>query len=161
MDISIREMTIEDIDNVHDIAMESWHATYEGIIPRQLQDNFLGRAYSYDMLSKRMRNSNLFIAVVEGEIVGFADFSMVDEDGVSELVAIYLSPDKQGKGIGSALVQNGIDKLGDVKEILVEVEKGNAIGRRFYEARGFKIVKEYDDNFDGHILNTIQMVLKL
>ena len=87
MNILIREMTVEDIDKVHDIARESWHATYEGIIPRNIQDNFLGRAYSYEMINKRLRNSNLFIAIDNNEVVGFADFSMVDDEGVSELVS--------------------------------------------------------------------------
>ena len=72
-----------------------------------------------------------------------------------------LSPDRQGEGIGSALVQKGIEKLGNVKEVMVEVEKENLVGKRFYEAKGFEIVKEYDDDFYGHILNTIQLVLKL
>ncbi|PID21436.1 GNAT family N-acetyltransferase [Sporosarcina sp. P3] len=157
MGFLVREMVNGDIEKVQDIARESWHATYEGIIPRTIQDCFLDAAYDTSMMDTRLQNSNLFVAVLDHEVVGFADFSSVDGDGTSELRAIYLYPDQQGKGMGSALIQKGIEVLGDIKEIMVEVEKENLVGRQFYEARGFKTVKEYDDHFDGHMLKTIQM----
>lgn len=47
------------------------------------------------------------------------------------------------------------------REIHLEVEKENAIGTTFYKAKGFKIVDEYDDDFDGHILKTVRMELIL
>ena len=50
-------------------------------------------------------------------------------------------------------------ELKSVKEIYIEVEKEYAIGKSFYEAKGFEVIKEYNDNFDGHILKTPQMRL--
>lgn len=75
--------------------------------------------------------------------------------------SIYLYPEYQGKGIGSALLQQGIKNLDGVKEIYINVEKDNQIGKTFYEAKGFEIVKEFDDEFDGHILKTVRMALKI
>ncbi|PIC98770.1 GNAT family N-acetyltransferase [Sporosarcina sp. P29] len=161
MSFLVREMVSEDIERVQDIARQSWHATYEGIIPRTIQDCFLDAAYDTPMMNRRLQTSNLFVVEVDDEVVGFADFSQVDEDGKSKLRAIYLYPDRQGKGLGSALIQKGIEVLGKLKELIVEVEKDNMIGRKFYEAKGFEVVKEYDDNFDGHTLKTIQMIRNL
>ncbi len=48
-----------------------------------------------------------FVAEVENNIVGFANFSSVREDGKVELWAIYVHPEQQGRGIGSALLQKG------------------------------------------------------
>lgn len=42
----IREMKQEDIHAVQSVAKIAWHDTYEGIIPREIQDSFLDEAYS-------------------------------------------------------------------------------------------------------------------
>lgn len=47
-----------------------------------------------------------------------------------------------------------------LKEVYINVEKDNVIGRRFYEAKKFEFVKEFEEDFDGHILKTVRMVLK-
>lgn len=113
------------------------------------------------MMSKRLDTSYLFVAEDKNQIVGFANFSPVDSEGKSELSAMYLYPTRQGKGIGPALLQKGIEEIKNIKEVYLEVEKENMLGKRFYEAKGFKTVKEYDDDFAGHILKTKQMALTL
>lgn len=161
MDFTIRKMHHEDIKQVLDVAKTNWNATYEGIIPLEVQENFLKSAYNDERMKQRLERSFLFVAEVEGKVVGFANFSPVREDGTVELGAIYLYPEKQGKGMGSALLQKGIKDIDGVKEIYINVEKDNKIGKTFYEAKGFEVVKEFDDEFDGHILKTVRMVLKV
>lgn len=161
MDFSIRKMKKKDIAQVQDVAIKSWHATYEGIIPLEIQDNFLKSAYSDKMMKRRLKNTHIFIAEAEGKVVGFANYSPVSDDGKVELAALYLYPAYQGKGIGTALLTASIEKLKDVKEINLSVEKNNRKGAAFYEAKGFKVTSEFDDNFDGHILKTVRMVLKV
>lgn len=80
---------------------------------------------------------------------------------MTELVAIYLYPDYQGIGIGSAFLKEGMKHLKDVKEIQLNVEKDNHIGRQFYEAKGFSVISEYQEDFAGHVLNTMRMALKM
>ena len=161
MNYKIREMLIEDTKQVQDVAKKSWNATYEGIIPDNIQENFLKGAYNDEMMKKRLIHSLMLVAEVENKIVGFANFSPVNEKGEVELSAIYFYPEYQGYGIGSALLDKGVSNLENLKEIYINVEKDNTIGTNFYKAKGFKIVDEYDDNFDGHILKTIRMVLTI
>ncbi|WP_438313019.1 N-acetyltransferase family protein [Sporosarcina sp. FA9] len=159
MSFIIRTMIKEDIEKVQDVAKRSWNATYDGIIPHSVQEKFLNSAYSDEMMGKRLKGSFLFVAEMENEVVGFANFTPVNDAWQSELSAIYLYPHCQGKGIGTALLEKGIKRLEDIKEIYINVEKENVVGRTFYEAKGFKTIKEYDDNFDGHILKTVRMRL--
>ena len=161
LNIIIRKMTNKDIMQVQDVAKKSWNATYEEIIPGGVQKKFLNAAYNEEMLEMRLSRSLIFVAEAEKQVVGFADFSQVNNEGQSELGAIYLYPTWQSEGIGTALLQKGIECIDNLKEIYIDVEKENIIGRTFYEAKGFKRVKEYDDNFDGHILKTIRMVLEI
>lgn len=159
MSFIIREMKKEDTKQVQDVAQKSWHSTYDGIIPRNIQENFLKVAYSDEMMEKRLNESLIFVAVMENKIVGFANFTTVNNAGQAELSAIYLYPNYQGKGIGTALLQQGIETLKNVKTIYIDVEKENNSGTIFYKAKGFKVIKEYEENFDGHMLQTIRMCL--
>lgn len=161
MDYIIRNMKKADIKQVQNVARNSWQATYEGIIPSEIQENFLNMAYSDDMMKKRLNQSIMYVAERENQIVGFANFSNVNEKGQVELSAIYLNPSDQGKGIGSALLKMGMDSLNTIQEVYIDVESDNKIGKTFYEAKGFKLIKEYDDNFDGHTLKTSRMVLSV
>ncbi|MFD0050514.1 GNAT family N-acetyltransferase [Actinomycetes bacterium NPDC127524] len=161
MEYMIREMQIEDISQVQHVAKTSWNSTYQGIIPLEIQESFLKTAYNDEMMQKRLEHSLFWVAEVNGEIVGYANFSAIKEEGKTELAAIYLNPEYQGKGIGTALLDEGIKQLDGVKEVYINVEKDNDIGTRFYKAKGFKIVSEFDDDFDGHILKTVRMVLKV
>lgn len=159
MSFIIREMKREDMKQVQDVAQKSWHSTYEGIIPRKIQENFLKVAYSDEMMEKRLNESLIFVAVMNNKVVGFSNFTTVNNAGQAELSAIYLYPNYQGKGIGTALLQQGIETLKNVKTIYIDVEKENNSGTIFYKAKGFKVIKEYEENFDGHMLQTVRMCL--
>ncbi|GGM18491.1 N-acetyltransferase [Paraliobacillus quinghaiensis] len=161
MNVIIREMVKEDIKEVQDVAKASWNATYEGIISREIQERFLNAAYNNEMMEKRLEATILLVAEIENDIVGFANFSSIVREGKAELSAIYLKSEHQSKGIGTALLQEGVKKLENVREIYVDVEKENEAGKTFYDAKGFKTVEEFDDNFDGQILKTVRMVLKV
>lgn len=153
-------MIEEDIPKVKSIATVSWHETYQGIIPLDVQKNFLAMAYNEEMLLQRLTNTPFYVAKVAGEIVGYANFSNKKDAGEVELGAIYLDPSHQNQGIGSALLHYGCEQL-QPKKVFINVESQNNIGKQFYVAKGFKIVSEFDDDFDGHILKSVRMVLSL
>lgn len=161
MNFTIRKMRNEDIKQVQSIAKKSWNATYEGIIPETIQNNFLLMAYSDEMMKHRLNHSFIYVAETGSELAGFVNFTPVDEKGLSELSAIYLDPDCQNRGIGTALLNEGIHNIEGLKEIRLEVEKENKIGMSFYKAKGFDVVEEYDEDFDGHNLKTVIMKLDI
>jgi GNAT superfamily N-acetyltransferase len=161
MNITIRKMHYEDTKQVQSIAKITWNATYEGIIPLEVQNNFLKLNYSDESMKQRIERSIVYVAEVEGKVVGFANYSTVRDGGKVELAAIYLYPEFQGKGIGTALIQQAVKELKGIKEIYINVEKDNKNGMNFYEAKGFEIVKESDVEFDGHILKQVRMVKKV
>ncbi|WP_339229010.1 GNAT family N-acetyltransferase [Oceanobacillus sp. FSL K6-2867] len=160
MDYVIRKMKKRDMKQVQDVATTSWNATYEGIIPLDVQERFLRAVYSKRNLKRRLRNTVFFVAEVNQRIVGFANYIHVPESGRIELAAIYIYPTYQGGGIGTAFLKAGINEFG-VQELYLNVEKNNQIGMNFYRAKGFKNIDEYDDYLDGHALKTVRMVLRV
>lgn len=161
MEHFIRRMEKGDIPHVQQIAKTSWNDAYQGIIPLEIQEKFLALAYSDEMMKKRLEKSNMLVSEVGEKIVGFVDFSPVKENGDVELAAIYIDPPHQSNGLGTALLKEGLTILEGAKRIFVNVEKENLSGTAFYESKGFIVVSEFNDYFDGHILKAVRMVLNL
>ena len=159
MSIVIRKAELADIAGIRQVAKWSWNATYKELIPEKIQQLFLERAYQDEVLRKRIRNHLFLVAEDHGRVIGFASGQKRGNQG--ELSSIYLLPEYQRKGIGSELLNRFISLLSPVDSIIVEVEKGNRIGENFYEARGFRLVAEYDEDFFGHTLHTKKMILPL
>lgn len=160
MTITIRKMQLTDIEAVAHVATKSWHATYEGIIPQHIQNRFLEMAYSKERLKQRCEKTPMYVAIERDDIIGFANFSNVKKDGEVELAAIYLLPEVWGKGIGSQLLVYGIEQLSP-SAIFINVEAENEVGKQFYAARNFQVVEEFEEDFEGHTLKTIRMMLEL
>lgn len=112
-------------------------------------------------MKRKLKQNIIFVAEVNNTIVGFANYSPVTKKGITVLEAIYIYPEYQGFGIGSALLKVAVEKLKNVQEIHLNVEKNNQIALRFYQARGFVEIGKYDDNFGGHTIHTIEMKLSV
>lgn len=157
-DVTIRKAVMADINEIQQVAIDTWHDTYEGLIPRDIQDLFLSKAYSHEMMATRLQCTLLLVAVEGGRVIGFANFQQKESD--ANLTAIYIDPKHQGKKVGSKLLQAGLDQLKDISKLYVEVERDNAIGEAFYKAKGFTLIGEYDEDFYGHMLQTKKLVLQ-
>lgn len=86
-------------------------------------------------LGKVMRNDRLWVAEANGAIVGFIGYraGFIDH--------LYVDLGRQGRGIGTAL----LDKAMDEEPMLrLWVFQENGAARRFYERRGFRLVRETD-----------------
>lgn len=70
---------------------------------------------------------------------------------------LFLSPDSRGKGIGSRLLQTGIQKYG-VQELTVNEQNPQAIG--FYEHMGFERYKRTDTDEEGNPYPLLYMKLR-
>lgn len=156
----IRTGTTEDISSVQEIAYISWSDTYEGIIPSPVQKSFLDKSYSFPMMEMRLKKTIMLLAEHEGQPIGFANFTKVDEDGDAELIAIYLKPEYQRNGYGKQLLSSGLALL-DGSQLFVYVESKNTKGRHFYETNGFKLIEEFEELFEGYPLQTAKYVYDL
>lgn len=157
----IRAMTLDDIPAVQQIAKISWNDTYEGIIPIDVQNLFIEKAYSTGMMMKRLEKTSVYVAVHHEELIGFANFTRVDEDGDAELTAIYILPEFQRLGYGRRLLSEGLQSINQAQQLFVYVESENSKGRAFYERNGFTCIEEFDEFFEGHPLSTAKYVYYL
>lgn len=74
-------------------------------------------------------NADTWVAELDGKVVGF--IALIG----NEVGGLFLDPSCHGKRLGKALMDKAQELHGD---LVVDVFKENAIGRRFYDRYGFK-----------------------
>ena len=67
-------MNVRDLRAVQEVARITWSETYRGIIPEDERASFVERVYSEESLKHRMETGVFLVAMMDGEVVGFADF---------------------------------------------------------------------------------------
>lgn len=141
--------------------MDSWRTTYEGIIP----DEYLGnltyekRTALWDQNLAREDQYVIVSETNEGKIVGFECCGKRETNTIpnsSDLTAIYLLKEYQGKGIGKGLLKSlflHFKHLG-CQKIFVEVLADNKT-RNFYEYYGAKLLKTVQIKIGGKVLDEL------
>jgi len=67
-------------------------------------------------------------------------------------------PNQQHSGIGTRLLEAGLVEFAEEgsKRLIVDVERDNRIGRRFYERLGFGEPREHSQEVQGYVLDLIE-----
>jgi ribosomal protein S18 acetylase RimI-like enzyme len=157
--VEIRDAGVDDVREIQRVARRTWDHTYRESIPESVRAQFVSQAYSADSLRRRME-SNVFLVATEGEeILGFADFRRLSGTE-AELAAIYVLPEMQGQGIGARLLEAGIGRFPPRTRFVLRVEQDNMQAQRFYEAHGFRRTGEHAEEFYGHVVHEVEMILR-
>lgn len=125
MPLKIERLTINDLDDVHNIELEVFPEPWS----RQQFENELESSISV-----------YFKAVSQGELVGYMGVLFIVDE--AHLTTIGVAPEWQGKGIGKALLckalLTAIDRGAAV--MTLEVRVSNDTARKLYRRFGFSIV---------------------
>lgn len=140
MDIKIRKIKREDIEQVVNIQIEGWRTSYKGII----NDEYLNNMNKEKKIKQRENDytkGGFIIAEIDNKVVGFCryldnnKYSSNYEEIDCELVALYVDSNLKQKGIGKELfkyVKKEFRAMGKKKMILWCL-KENYTARAFYE----------------------------
>lgn len=138
----VRRCWPHDIVSLSRLLKVCWHATYDRMLGerqavqagRHLHSKFnLGLWIARSLVS---RGSTVLVATRDCMPVGHA---MAQRDGAEIILySLYVHPEWQGKGIGSALLDAVIAGHPRAKAIRLEVLKDNAAAIAWYRAKGFE-----------------------
>jgi len=162
--LRIRRGVIEDAAEASRMHARTWKVSYRGLVPDALLDGLdparwetgWGRGFE-SMDPTRV----VHVAEIDGRMVGFASGGRA-RDGAppgygGEGYALSVDPDRQGAGIGRALLKAAADGLAErgLVPIVIWTLFDNPGSRGFYEARGGVVVGEKHGSFDGYELHEV------
>lgn len=138
----VRRCRLGDVSRLRDLAKICWHSTYDRMLGQGQSALVGGRVYStfnvgYWIVQSSLSRASVVLVAAHGDaLVGFA---MAQRDGPEIILySLYVHPDRQGKGIGSALLDAVIAQHGEAKAIRLEVLKDNTAAIAWYQAKGFE-----------------------
>jgi ribosomal protein S18 acetylase RimI-like enzyme len=143
--IRIREADPKDAEAIARIHVRSWQAAYRG----QLSDAYLDglsvadRLEQHRMALETPGAHRTWVAEEDGRVVGFAVTGPSQDadadERTGELYAVYLDPDRYGRGIGKRLCDHVLADLRErgFRTATLWVLETNERARRFYEREGW------------------------
>ena len=146
--MGVRRAAVDDAEAIERIRVETWRATYRGLLPDGLIDQL---QLNVERRRERLRVAHpselIFVAEEGADVVGYAFAGPErthDREYPGEVYAIYVLPAAQGKGHGRALIRECARELAarGMTSLLIWVLRENLIGRGFYERLGGTPVRE-------------------
>jgi ribosomal protein S18 acetylase RimI-like enzyme len=142
----VRQARLEDAQAIARIEIETWRATYAGMLPDRVLLNMSERRQASSWASfLRHRPEDVWVVQdPQAGVVGFGNCGTQRDGAVDytgEVYTLYVLPDLQGKGLGRELLRALFLRLeqGGHRSALVWVVRGNP-ARYFYERLGGKQV---------------------
>lgn len=150
MDIKYREVREEDGYEWYTLLDSVWRVAYAHIFPVEVfsarDEHREERAAGFTKEKFIGERKTAYVAEHDGKIVGLM-FGTLDSDyeyfkgSYADLVALYVYPEYQGRGIGTALRDKFIEWAGekDADKYVIGVLKDNTKARKVYESWGGKL----------------------
>ena len=150
-DLGVRAVRPEDAEAVARVHAEAGQAAFAGLLPPEVLAQFdypERRAFWRGLLCEAAKRPQVSVAEpldAGGALAGFVWTRLVDlapRPPAGEIVAIYVRPAAQRRGVGRALLAEAARSLGaqDAERVYLWVYRDNAQARRFYEALRGRIV---------------------
>jgi L-amino acid N-acyltransferase len=127
----------EPIRAIYNDAVQHSTATFD-LVPRSREDQ---RSW----LTSRSGAFSVLVAERDGEVVGFASVSPYKERAAYRTTvedSVYVRRDRQGLGIGKALLTAVLDaaEASGFHAVMARIEAGGTVSRALHEACGFRLV---------------------
>lgn len=145
INFEVRPATLRDAKAIAEIHVSASQAAFKGLVPgEQMPAVSVDKSQAYWRDAIEFNEPQVYVAVDEGEVVGFVGFDRSRDKGtpntMGEIWAIYAAPSHWGQGVGLALwdaARDGLLEEGCTK-VTLWVPLGNERALRFHDLAGFK-----------------------
>ena len=127
----------EDFASLYDFMKPIWHETYRDVIPTAQIDFLLQKYFSEDGIRHFRSLGYSYYKLIDQDLCGVV--VICEKDGATYLDKLYLVPEKRGMGY-AAFVFSSLLEMG--RDILLNVNQGNARAIACYQKNGFVIEQE-------------------
>ena len=119
---------------------------------------------STERFAKYLEKDVILVAESAGRLTGYTQFGESADSGLSaemELRKLYVDPDFQNRGIGSALLESALrhPKMASAREIHLDVWEHNPGARKLYERFGFSAVGTREFMMESGVSDSLDLVM--
>lgn len=159
--MQIRKAGLEDYEIINDLALKTWHDTYDKILSPKQVTYMLDMMYSREAITEQIAiKGHHFLLLSESEkYLGFASYELNYLSGTTKLHKLYVLPETQGKGAGRLLItaieEAAVNNNNDIVSLNVN-RYNDAVN--FYLKNGYTKAGEEDINIgNGYIMEDFIM----
>lgn len=144
-EVTVRTASPEDAREIKDVFYYGWLATYPNqeanITTEDIEEKYKDRHSEQSLQKLAQKISSLpkgeimLVAKISNKVVGVCRATVGDTE--NRIIALYVLPENQRTGIGTALWQATLRYFDSTKQTLVDVASYNVRAIRFYERLGF------------------------
>ena len=154
----VRTVEKKDIPEMEALLSYIWADTYASFLPDEVIQSVKGMWKDSTLLQKQIENPGTLFLVAEAENVLVGLSTVVScEDGTLAMVRLYVHPDHQRKGIGSALLDKSILSFPKAGKIHLEVIKKDVKAVNFYLKHGFLYIEKKKRDIEGTEVDLLVM----
>jgi GNAT superfamily N-acetyltransferase len=144
--VTVRPARLDEAQALSDTAIAAWRQGFRGVVPADVDPR---RPWRTERIAERLRGdtrdgSQLLAAELDSEICGLVLIGPYREGGLprreGEIIALYVHPSRWRQGVGTALVDEGLERLTrwGYEEVVVWTLAELPRNLAFYEALGFR-----------------------
>lgn len=149
MNLHIRPFHHNDMDDIVDLSLLAWEPVFNSfeailgprIYPVLYPDWRLGQAEGVEKYCMDQEKSIVFVAEVQGQVVGFIAYQNNESDKTGEVMLLAVHPEFQDRGIGTELNVVALEKMKESGMVMAVVGTGgdpaHSPARRSYEKSGY------------------------
>lgn len=135
MAVEVRLAVADDVAAIQEIGRKTWPATYSFAGDDYVADG-LATWWSAEALQRSLDDTTVLVAVDSGQVVGVGNVDL--RAAVPVIWKLYVLPQAQGSGVGSALLTACLNRLpAGTGSVRLEYVDGNEPAAAFYAAKGF------------------------
>lgn len=154
MPTRLREATTDDIPAIQEVGRTVWHAAYKDLLKEETITAAVEAWYDDEALRESLTDETAATYVVDAgsDILGYGTITW--EGHEAELKSLYIHPDHQSQGLGTALLAKLIETMPfRIHELTLRVLTGNKGAKRFYERHGFEREQTEEDDLFGETVS--------
>lgn len=152
----------KDVDDIIQLAKETWQETYQTIISQEQIDFMLAKFYNENLILEQIQHpQHHFLCAKENDVLLGYSHCYHQQDFI-KLSKLYINPKAQKRGIGQMLLEeiNQYALKQAISTIELNVNRHNP-AYYFYLKMGFQVVETVDIPLDKFWLNDYVMQKKL
>jgi ribosomal protein S18 acetylase RimI-like enzyme len=144
--IKIRPATLDDISNVRNLLVASWHDTYDSLLGVERVTEMTNQWHAMDVLAAQaVRPNTSFLVALQNDLVVGHAFAVEQDEHVLLLSRLYILPTQQRQGIGEGLLRAAMQRHPGTKRVQLVVEARNTKALAFYRQHGFVVTGEIEE----------------